>query len=153
MGAVKEKKRSVPTPEITIGVFTHLDGEGRAYIDFPDNAAGGPIAARSTVPLHSSDTNREVALLFEFGDRSRPLIIGLIHERSPSPAREAPSGALSPQFSANRIVFDATQEIVLKTKQAKLVLRQNGDVEIQGTRIVSRARVLQKLLAPMLKLN
>lgn len=53
----------------------------------------------------------------------------------------------------SRLVLEANEEVVIKTAQSKIAIRANGDVEVLGRRIISRARKSQKLLAPMLKLN
>jgi Domain of unknown function (DUF6484) len=141
--------------EITIGILTEVTASG-ACVDFPANTSGRPVVARTTAPLDKSDAGREVAMLFEFGDPMRPLIIGLIQQTFKLPPAEAIKAIPktdSHHVRAERIVLDAEGEIVLKTKRAKLVLRENGDIEVHGMRIVSRARTVQKLLAPMLKLN
>jgi len=90
--------------------------------------------------------SRGARLLAEVDTTRRPrsvTIIGL-------PA--LPSGS-DRRIEAGRIVLDGKEEVVLRTKRAMIVLRANGDIEMLGTRIVSRARAEQKLLAPMLKLN
>ena len=134
--------------EIIIGVLVKIDESG-PHVEFPTNVSGLPVAARSTTSLQKSDAGREVAMMFEFGDLTRPLIIGLIQPHRPL----EPSKSVLSHIQADRIVLEANGDIVLKTKRAKLVLRENGDIEIHGRRIVSRARTLQKLLAPSLKLN
>ena len=56
-------------------------------------------------------------------------------------------------IEAGRIILDGKEEIVLKTPKAMICLRANGDIEIVGRRIVSKAKGEQKILAPMIKLN
>ncbi len=56
-------------------------------------------------------------------------------------------------LDADRVTLEARDILILKTKRAVVTLRSNGEVEMLGTRIVSRARSLLKLLAPMLRLN
>jgi hypothetical protein len=65
----------------------------------------------------------------------------------------AANGQSGKTISASRIILDATDEIVLKTKKSCLVMRQNGDIEVRSSRLVARARKLMKFLAPMLRLN
>jgi hypothetical protein len=141
--------------EITIGILTEVTAS-RVYVDFPANSSGQPVAARTTALLDKSDVGREVAMMFEFGDAMRPLILGVIQEPINLARADSLKGTPkneSHHLRAERIVLDAEHEVVLKTKRAKLVLRENGDIEVHGMRIVSRARTVQKLLAPMLKLN
>jgi hypothetical protein len=63
-----------------------------------------------------------------------------------------PSVSMAARVEPSSIQLDA-QEIVLRTKKSMIVLRANGDIELLGIRILSRARAEQKLMAPMLKLN
>lgn len=202
---------------VTIGILVGCGADG-TMVDFPSNPRGEPVPARSLTPLNKSDVGREAALMFEFGDPLRPLVIGIVQPQQVEPAsagirlqsgvvccvrsdrsidvRPLDGGATvacqsldlggsftvasgdtvaflqsgaseglalgivrrasdrqSAHLSGRRVVLEALEEIVLKTPHSKLVLRENGDVEIQATRIVSRARTVQKLLAPMLKLN
>lgn len=201
-----------------IAVLVQVDGNG-PRIDFPGNPDASPVSARTTVPLDSTDEGREVAVVFECGDRLRPLIIGVIRKPQDPPRNAQPSGltmlagvvssladnrvlvrtnegplscqvldtgvgplALSEGemvvvaqvaggspcilgairgpsgkgtrvLQGDKIILNAGDELILKTKQSSLVLRGNGDVEIKGERIASRARNLQKMMAPTIKLN
>ena len=201
-----------------LAVLVQVDADG-PQIDFPGNPDVKPVLARTTVPLDSNDEGSEVAVVFEFGDRLRPLIIGVIRKQPDSPKKAQPVGltlttgvvsslaenrvvvrttagllscrlldtgagplALSEGDSVlvadlprgapcvlgairdpsgtgtrilkgDKIILNAAEELVLKTKQSSLVLRGNGDVEIKGERIASRARNLQKMMAPTIKLN
>lgn len=56
-------------------------------------------------------------------------------------------------LEAERIVVDGKEEIAIRVGRAAIVLRSDGEIEILGTRIVSRARESHRLLAPMIKLN
>jgi hypothetical protein len=54
-------------PPGTMDNFSHRD---------PGNATGGSYSARTAVAWPESDVGREVALQFEGGDLSKPLVMG-----------------------------------------------------------------------------
>jgi hypothetical protein len=94
------------------------------------------------------------------GDNSeRGYILGVIEQRglrTPGLSTSESAGedlAGEQTEPPSRLVIEGKEEVILRTGRATIVLRANGDVEIRGKRIVSRASEIQKLSAPMLKLN
>lgn len=69
------------------------------------------------------------------------------------PADAEPEPLQAPAEIPRTLVLEGRESVVIKTERAKIVLRGNGDIELLGERIASRARRIQKLLAPLLKLN
>ena len=65
--------------EIIIGEVVGIDGQGQPLVDYPENPAGQPLTALSTLGITTVHVGRNVALLFAKGDPHSPVIMGLIH--------------------------------------------------------------------------
>ncbi len=84
---IDSKEAKAPAIDgVVIGLVLAYRGSVPLVV-FPGNPVDQAIQARSLVRLGPEDVGREVALLFEDGDRMRPLILGRLVE----PARSDPS--------------------------------------------------------------
>ncbi|MDI3284257.1 hypothetical protein [Polyangium sp. 15x6] len=86
--------------------------------------------------------NRD-GVLVEIGDEDRPVIVGVLQTRIP---REM-------HIAANKVSIDAAEELVLRAGRAALRLREDGDVELVGSRISAASRGLFRLVGRILRLN
>jgi len=68
---------------VVIGLLAGIDHRGQPQVIFSGNLSELPIVARSTARIEPAAVGREVALLFEQGDRMRPVLIGLIESALP----------------------------------------------------------------------
>lgn len=82
-------------------------------------------------------------VLVEMGENNKPLVVGVLQKRLP---REV-------HISADEIHLDAARELVLRAGRAALRLREDGDVELVGSRISAASRGLFRLVGRMLRLN
>src|SRR5215469_12928855 len=85
-----ENLAGVRLPSVIVGRIVALLESGEPLVDFPGNASGTLVPARSLVPIKVTETGREVALTFDNGDTGLPIIMGLLQAtRSTSvPQRE-----------------------------------------------------------------
>ncbi|MDC3956949.1 hypothetical protein KEG38_24020 [Polyangium jinanense] len=86
--------------------------------------------------------NRD-GVLVEMGAENRPVIVGVLQTRIP---REM-------HIAADKVSIDAAQELVLRAGRAALRLREDGDVELVGSRISASSRGLFRLVGRILRLN
>ena len=114
---------------------------------FPGNPQDAAIPARSLTRLEAGDVGSEVALLFEDGDRARPLIMGKLVE----PARDD---------AAPRVVADgemvrltAKERIELRVGKASVILEADGRITIRGTDLVSHASRSNRIRGGSVNLN
>jgi Domain of unknown function (DUF6484) len=127
---------------------------------------GPPITARLAV---SSTRERldaaiaqcqQVVLLFEHGDRTRPIIVGFI-ESIPAPAEPVEIGPVLPDrpsvveadVDGKRVRVTAQDEIVLQCGSASVTLRRNGRVIIRGTYVESRSDGTNRIKGGQVQIN
>ncbi len=141
----------IPAARAIRGLLCGFDETGEALVDFPENPDSGPIVAISTVPLTEKDLNREVVLLFEDGDCTRPILIGL---RQPCVAKKSEvQHSLGVEFDGQRLVYTAQQEIVLRCGKASIQLLSDGSVRIRGTNLLSRASATNRIRGGNVQIN
>lgn len=132
---------------LVTGLFTGLSSQGEPLVDFPDNIAGIPIVARSTVLLEKTDEGKEAALLFENGDPTRPLIVGLLTE--PKSARTT----VLPEVDGQVLTFSAEKQVVLRCGEASITLTKAGKIVIRGTYVLSRSSGVNMVKGATIQLN
>lgn len=83
------------------------------------------------------------AVLVEIVPNAPPLVVGVIQTRAPKTI----------SLKGATIEIEAEREILLKTGRGALRIREDGDIEIVGSRIVAMSRGLFRLVGKMLRLN
>lgn len=116
--------------------------------------AGAPdegVAARSCVALQSADLGKQVVLLFEGHNASRPLVMGVL--RDPS---EDVVPAVQPIIVASgqqELRLSAQRQIVLECGEASLTLTQAGKVLINGSYVLSQSTGTNRLRGGSVEIN
>jgi hypothetical protein len=120
-----------------------FNAEGEPLTDFPASENRGPIAAVSTVPLKEGDCGSEVVLLFEEGDPSRPIIVGILQTPACGAPQTLPDSAESVKelFALTRMIRHdpATGNLIVQNGRSRIVLMDDGTVRVEGRRIISAA--------------
>lgn len=122
-----------------LGTLLGYDEEGAPYISH-DYSDLPHIKALSTVKLKEADIDQPVTLIFNQGDASKPIIIGVIQE----PAFETDEEPL---------VLESEHGIELKCGQGKIVLDPTGGVFVQGSTINTQAYGTNQLKGGVVKIN
>ncbi|UCI07108.1 DUF6484 domain-containing protein [Mesorhizobium sp. B1-1-8] len=117
---------------VVIGLLIGFD-EGMPLVVFVGNPSDKALKARSLAVLDGSSVGSEVALLFEAGDPTRPLVVGRIVDprRDPQPVEVLRGG--------ETVTLDARERIELRCGLASIILEKNGRVSIRGTQLNSHA--------------
>jgi Domain of unknown function (DUF6484) len=114
---------------------------------FPGNLQAQAIPARSLARLGAADIGAEVALLFEDGDRARPLIVGKLVE----PARDDAAPVVVADGQMVRLV--AKERIELRVGKACLIMEADGHITLRGTDLVSHASRSNRIRGGSVNLN
>jgi hypothetical protein len=152
------------SPEPQIGKLVGIDARGRLLVELPGTR--GKLTARSLLRMDQALRRavlqrREALLLFEGGDRKKPIVAGVLEPdaKKPSPAEIAPRvGILNPlvleaDVDGERVKLRAEREIVLECGQASITLRRDGRIIIKGTQVDSWAAGTQRIRGGQVRLN
>lgn len=142
-------------------------------VDFDGNTAG-PLRARTTFALDAATVDRAVAtgqealLIFENGDRTLPILTGLVQSQQPPSILEelliAPRSAVSvdrngkkapteARLDGERVVLEGKHEVVLRCGDASITLRRDGKVIVRGAYVETHARGLNRIKGAAVKIN
>lgn len=137
---------------VLIGILTGFRNPATPLVLFPGNRRGEAVAARTTCMLTTEHTGRQVALLFEDGDTSRPLVIGLIQNAEiPAPAEtESP---VSVSLDGEQLVLSAEREIILRCGKASITLTRAGKILLRGAYLLSRSSGVNRIKGGSVQIN
>ncbi|PKF60326.1 hypothetical protein CW745_15385 [Psychromonas sp. psych-6C06] len=152
--------------EIIIGTLVSIDDNGQALVDFAQNPQGSPIQAISTTPVTHQQVSRQVALLFNQGDLSQPIIMGLIHSplqamlENASEAIETEKVELAGDINIDdvkveggKVTFEAQEEMVFKCGESSITLTKAGKIMIRGKYLLNRSSGVNRIMGGSVQVN
>lgn len=160
--------------EVIIGLFSGMNDQGQALVDYPDNPSNGLLTAISTVVLNKNQSGRQVAMLFAEGDPEKPVIIGLIHstlyemienfEMMPAEAEGLEENRnsheqLKPDNNDNvyldgkRVILEGQDEVVFKCGEASITLTKAGKIVIRGKYLLTRSTGVNRIMGGSVQVN
>lgn len=149
---------------IVVGSIAGIEGENVLVRLVPGSA---PMLARSMISLVAEHAGRPVALMFERGDPSRPIVMGLIEtlgtrplpaDPAATPVTEerpagAPDEASRDEETEERIVLSAEKDIVLQCGKASITLTRAGKILIKGAYVLTRSTGVNRILGGTVQIN
>ena len=170
--------RQIAAGEIIIGTITGLDHQGKVLVDFSGNPKNTAITAISTTSINLQNSGRQVALLFENNDLSKPVIVGLIHNplqdildnfeitNTENPIDDNTDSELNTNndntmttkvddmlIDGERVVFEAKKEIVLKCGESSITLTKAGKILIKGKYLLNRSSGVNRIMGGSVQIN
>lgn len=128
---------------IVCGEIAIRESTGEIYVEFPQNSLG-PLRARTLVEdLH---LGAKVLLAFDGGDPTRPIVLGIVHERAGIQGRTI-------HLKASRIVLEAQDELLLQCGEGSFEARRDGKVNVKGRNVTSRATRTHKVRGATVLIN
>ncbi len=131
---------------VVIGLLIGFEG-GAPLVVFVGNPRETAIAARSLTELDVSAIGSELALLFEDGDPTRPLVVGRIVD----PAHK--NRELQVVREGDRVVITSEERIELRCGLASIILERDGRVTIRGSQLTSQASGTNRIRGGAVHLN
>ena len=144
--------------QLVVGRVVDEAADGRPLVTFA-GCANGPLPAKSliVVPRDSLIEAMSVLPAFEAGDLSKPVILGVLHDRIHPPD---PDQRLAAEPQTKRVTIDgdtltleATREVVLRCGKSSITLKKDGSIYVKGTRILSRASQTNKIKGASVGIN
>ncbi len=129
-------------PGLVIGRLLGFDDSQHPLVTFPGAPAEG-LSAVTTVPLRPALVGRQLALMFEQGLRSRPVVMGLIQ----------PPAAQEVTIDGEKLVFEADREVIIRCGKASITLTRAGKVLIRGEYVLSRSAGTHRIQGGSVQIN
>jgi hypothetical protein len=149
---IEQLGESVSSPRrldgVVIGALVGFAKEGLPLVDFSGNPQDNPVLARTIVVLRREDVGREVALLFEGTDFSKPILIGPIVQPQQQTSRR-----VSVDRDRERLELTADREITLRCGAASITLTRAGKVLIRGAYVSSHSSGVNKIKGGAVHIN
>ncbi len=144
--------RSVGATGVIIGTLVAMtDSAQTPLVVYPGRTNTSAVRARSTVDLHGAHIGRQVVLVFEGDDSSKPIVIGVLREGGP--ALEQRPGSVAVDADGERLLVTATEQLVLRCGKASITLTKAGKVLIDGVYVSSRSSGMNRVKGGSIQLN
>ncbi|CBK41712.1 conserved protein of unknown function [Nitrospira defluvii] len=142
---VPKRGEASPMSGLVLGVLTGIENQGQGLVAFDTSSVNMPARARTITPLTRQDIGRQVCLMFEHGDPTMPVILGLLHigvDQTSVPVNEQVTSStiqIEAKIDGERVLLEGHKEIVLKCGKASITLTHDGKILVRGTYLSSRS--------------
>ena len=144
---------------VVVGQLKDINTQDQPLVDFPGNPSRNPVQARSTVNLEKSNIGQDVVLMFDQGDRRKPIIMGILSlssNTSPGRNKDREIEQMHPtnvDIDGERLTFTAKKEIVLKCGKASITLTKAGKILIRGKYLLNRSSGVNRIMGGSVQIN
>ena len=136
-------------PAVILGTLVGFNQSRAPLVDFSGNESRVALSARSMVVLNESDAGSEIALVFENGNPTKPVILG----RLQSHAAETPANPVNVSLDGEQVTLSAKNEIVLRCGKASITLTRAGKIIIRGAYLLSRSSGVNRIKGGSVQIN
>jgi len=161
MSADQQSVANAHVQGVIIGLITAVDNDGVPSVAYPGNVQSLPSKAKTVIPLSSDAIGLEVALMFEQGDISCPMVMGLLHKPSDKKSADVKTDTLAVSMdtlselvvAGKRIELTGEEEIVLKCGQSSITMTRSGKILIRGKYISTRSTGAHRIKGGSVQIN
>ncbi len=132
---------------VFLAVLAEIDHAETPFVTTGDRESR-LVPARSLVRLSPKQIGCQVALLYEGGDRSRPIVVGVIQG---APCESGDD--LAVEIDGHSIVLEGKRHIVLRCGKASITLTREGKIIVRGSYLVSRSSGVNKIKGGSVQIN
>jgi hypothetical protein len=147
--------------QLWVGRIVEVAKNGAVSVD-PGNGSD-PVWAQSVVRIDRAVAAEGVSVLLAYpsGPATQPVILGVVRDEACAPEPSEASADLELPLGQpyelvvdeDRKVLRARRELELVCGKSSITLRKNGQVEVRGVEIVSRATGLNKIRGGAVRIN
>jgi hypothetical protein len=145
-----------PLPRIDgalVGRLVAFKDDGTVpLVTFEGQQGSSAIEARATLDLHGAHIGRDVVLMFDNGDPTRPLIMGCLHDSHGRTLPDQP-GQVEMDVDGQRLVVTAKERLVLRCGKASITLTRAGKVLIEGAYVSNRSSGVVRIKGGSVQIN
>lgn len=144
---------SIPIQGVVIGELLALaDGGTVPLVRYPGQPGSMAMRARTAADLHGAHIGAPLVLMFEQGDPLRPVVLGVLRERTGWPLPDAPA-QVEVDTDGQRMVVAAREQLVLRCGKASITLTKAGKVLLEGSYVLSRSTGVNRIKGGSVQLN
>jgi hypothetical protein len=134
---------------VQIGELAALTDDGTTPLVIDATQPEAPARlARSVVDLHAGHIGRQVVLMFEGADPTKPIVMGVLRQGG-----EARPEQMTVEADGERMIVSAKQQLVLRCGKASITLTKAGKVLIEGTYLLGRSTGVNRIKGGSVQLN
>ncbi len=138
---------------IIVGELIGMMNEGLTpLVCYPGQTGTAALQARATIDLHGAHIGRQVVIMFEAKDLTKPIIMGVLQEGEGWPLEQRPD-QVEVDVDGERMVVSAKDQLVLKCGKASITLTKAGKVLIKGKYVLSRSSGVNRIKGGSVQLN
>jgi hypothetical protein len=138
---------------VVVGELISIADEGRVpLVRYPGQPGTAALRARTVVDLHGPHIGRSIVLMFEGGDPSCPIVMGVLREGAGWPLDQKP-GQVEVDVDGERMIVSAKEQLVLRCGKASITLTKAGKVLIRGNYLLSRSSGVNRIKGGSVQLN
>ena len=151
--ALTEAQACYSSSSVIIGELIALTDDGRtSLVLYPGQIGAAAVVARSTIDIHGAHIGRQVVLMFDGGDASKPIVMGILNACDGWPLSDRPA-QVGVDADGQRMVVSAKEQLVLRCGKASITLTKSGQVFIRGTYLASRSSGVNRIKGGSVQIN
>jgi hypothetical protein len=136
-------------PRVMVGTLAGFEEAGAPLVALGVGTERRPTQARSTVELTVSQIGHEVALVFEDGDLTKPIILGCLLPQ----AKVHRERSVQASLDGAQLTLSAEREIVLRCGKSSITLTRAGKIMIRGAYLLSRSSGVNRIKGGSVQIN
>lgn len=130
---------------VVIGTYIGTRSD-MALVSHSRSGPDAPLRARALVDLRTLSEGDAVALAFEAGDASRPIILGRL-EGPRMPVQTGSDGC------PERLEITGRDEVTIRCGKASITLTREGKIILRGTYVSSRSSGVNRIKGGSVQIN
>ncbi len=142
-----------PILGVIIGELLAITDDGSVpLVRYEGQAGSGAVRARTTIDLHGPHIGSSVVLMFENGDASLPIVLGVLHDSAGWPMDDRPA-QVEVDADGHRMMVTAREQLILRCGKASITLTKAGKVSIEGSYVESRSTGVNRIKGGSVQIN